>query len=90
MERVIIILGIVIIVLLTLTFVARYTLLKTNKEFATIDKDDIKLCIVWYAYIIFFVTLTIINMSNNTILKKWRNKLWERIFTQGLSPKRRI
>lgn len=28
--------------LLTLTFVARYTLLKTNKEFATIDKDDIK------------------------------------------------
>ena len=46
MERAIIILGMVIIVLLTLTFVVRYILLKTNKEFTTIDKDDIKLCIV--------------------------------------------
>ena len=73
MERAIIILGMAIIVLLTLTFVVRYILLKTNKEFATIDKDDIKLCIIWYAYIISFATITIIKISNNTIkCKKYK------------------
>lgn len=67
MERAIITFGVTIIIFLTLIFVIRYILFKTDKEFVTIDKSDIKVCIIGYAYIISFVILTIINVSNNTI-----------------------